>query len=93
MLVVDQDKAQQGAVVDKEWPEGQFLVGGGPITTPSHLVAGLQIADAMAWAVNRYLTKRHVFEDGKQSEFDQVALELMASIPGKLTSVLEGCEA
>lgn len=92
VLILDQDKAQEGAVVDHTWPEREFLVGGGPITSPSHLVAGLQVADTMAWAVNRYLTKRHLFDEAKQSEFDQVALELMASIPGKLTSVLDACE-
>ncbi|NKK74315.1 DUF3800 domain-containing protein [Rhizobium leguminosarum bv. viciae] len=88
VLVVDQDKTQSNAFVDNSWPEGAFLVGGGPVTAPSHLVPGLQVADMMAWAVNRYLTKRQLFDSGKQSGFDQVALELVASIPGKLTNVL-----
>ncbi len=89
VLVLDQEKAQTNAVVDNSWPEGAFLVGGGPVTAPSHLVPGLQVADTMAWAVNRYLTKRPLFDSGKQSGFDQVALELIAAIPGKLKNVLD----
>lgn len=38
VLVVDQDKMQTKAVVDKSLPEGKFLAGGGPIMAPSHLV-------------------------------------------------------
>lgn len=88
-LVLDQDQAQDGAIVENGWPEGTFLLNGGPITAPSHLVPRLQMADAMAWAINRYLTKRSLFDSESQSRFDETALELVAAIPGKLTNVLD----
>ncbi len=87
-LVLDQDKSQSGIVIETNWPEGGYLVGGGPITAPSHLIIGLQMADAMAWAINRFQIKRTLYDGDEHSEFDQIAMALVAMIPGKLTNVL-----
>ena len=83
MLWLDQDKPICEAKVE-DWPEARFLVGGGPIVAPSHSVSGLQVADLAAWSVQRYLVRRNRFDNDSASDFDHIALEVVAGFPGGL---------
>lgn len=83
MLWLDQDTPLT-APKRENWPEGDFLIGGGPIAAPSHLVRGLQLADLAAWSIQRFLTKRAGFDDGTASAFDAVAASVVAGFPSGL---------
>lgn len=80
MLWLDQDSALAGPKVEP-WPEATFLVGGGPVVSPSHMVRGLQLADLAIWSVQRFQTKRAGFDDGSATEIDKVARNVLASFP------------
>ena len=53
VVVLDREKAGDAPLVET-WPGSDFLVCGGPIVSPSSLVAGLQLADLVAWSVARF---------------------------------------
>jgi hypothetical protein len=88
MLVMDQDKAISSPQLEI-WPEATFLIGGGPIAAPSHLVPGLQLADLVAWSVHRFLTKRAAFDYGTATPIERVAMRVVAAIPGGLQNLLK----
>lgn len=81
MIVLDQEGITNEPTVE-HWPEGKFLVGGGPIVAPSHDVPGLQLADLAAWSIGRMLRHRERFNEGVATPFDQVALEVVAGFDG-----------
>lgn len=80
MLWLDQDNPLAEPKVE-HWPEATFLVGGGPVVAPSHLVRGLQLADLAAWSVQRYQIRRASFDDGAVTEIDKVAMSVVAAFP------------
>ncbi len=80
MLWLDQDSPLAEPKVE-HWPEATFLVGGGPVVAPSHLVRGLQIADLAIWSVQRFQTKRAGFDDGTATAIDEVASNVVADFP------------
>jgi hypothetical protein len=80
MLWLDQDTPIAVPKVE-HWPEAKFLIGGGPVASPSHLVRGLQLADLAAWSIQRFLLKRAGFDDETATAIDDVACEVVASFP------------
>lgn len=80
MLWIDQDSPLPESKVE-HWPEATFLVGGGPVVAPSHMVRGLQLADLAIWSVQRYQTKRAGFDDGTATAIDKVARNVVAGFP------------
>ncbi len=80
MLWLDQDNALAEPKVE-HWPEATFLIGGGPVVAPSHLVRGLQLADLAIWSVQRFQTKRAGFDDGTATAIDKVARDVVAGFP------------
>ena len=80
MLWLDQDSPIAVPKVE-QWPEAKFLIGGGPVASPSHLVRGLQLADLAVWSVQRFMLKRAGFEDETATAIDDVACEVVASFP------------
>lgn len=80
MLWLDQDSPITAPKVE-HWPEAKFLIGGGPVASPSHLVRGLQLADLAVWSVQRFMLKRAGFEDETVTTIDDVACEVVASFP------------
>lgn len=83
MLWLDQHSPLAGPKVE-HWPEATFLVGGGPVLAPSHLVRGLQLADLAIWSVQRFQTRRARFDDGTATMIDKVARDVVASFPNGL---------
>ncbi len=80
MLWLDQDNPLAEPKVE-HWSEATFLVGGGPVVAPSHLVRGLQLADLAIWSVQRFQTKRAGFDDGTATAIDTVARDVVARFP------------
>ena len=80
MLWLDQDNPLAGPKVE-HWPEATFLVGGGPIVAPSHMVRGLQLADLAIWSVQRFQVMRAGFDDGTATAIDKVAQDVVAGFP------------
>ena len=80
MLWLDQDSPLTGPKVE-HWPEATFLVGGGPVVAPSHMVRGLQLADLAIWSVQRFQIMRPGFEDGTATAIDKVARDVVAGFP------------
>lgn len=80
MLWLDQDNPLAGPKVE-HWPEATFLVGGGPIVAPSHMVRGLQLADLAIWSVQRFQVMRASFDDGTATAIDKVAQDVVADFP------------
>ena len=80
MLCLDQDTTIAGPKVE-HWPEAEFLVGGGPIVSPSHLVRGLQLADLAVWSVQRFQTKRAGFDSRTATAIDKIACNVVATFP------------
>ena len=83
MLWLDQDRPVAAPQVE-HWPEATFLVGGGPVVSPSHLTHGLQLADLAAWSVQRFMVKRAGFDDGTATPIDDLAMRVVASFPNGL---------
>ena len=81
MIVLDQD-GTTGEPKVEHWPEGKFLVGGGPIVAQSHDVPGLQLADLAVWSIGRMVRHRERFNEGLATPFDRVALEVVAGFDG-----------
>jgi len=77
MLWLDQDSPLAGPKVE-HWPEATFLVGGGPVVAPSHMVRGLQLADLAIWSVQRFQIMRSGFDDGTATVIDKVARDVVA---------------
>lgn len=80
MLWLDQDSPQARPKVE-QWPEATFLVGGGPIVAPSHMVRGLQLADLAVWSVQRFQVMRASFDNGSATAIDKVARDVVAGFP------------
>ena len=80
MLWLDQDSSLAGPKVE-HWPEATFLMGGGPVVAPSHMVRGLQLADLAIWSVQRFQTMRSGFDDGTATAIDKVARDVVAGFP------------
>lgn len=80
MLWLDQDSPLAKPKVER-WPEATFLVGGGPVAAPSQLVRGLQLADLAVWSVQRYQLKRAGFDKATATEFDELAMNVVAAFP------------
>lgn len=80
MLWLDQDSPLAGPKVE-HWPEATFLVGGGPVVAPSHMVRGLQLADLAIWSVQRFQIMRSGFDDGTATAIDKVARDVVAGFP------------
>lgn len=80
MLCLDQDRRLAGPKVEN-WPEATFLVGGGPLVAPSHMVRGLQLADLAIWSVQRFQIIRSRFDDGTATAIDKVARDVVANFP------------
>lgn len=87
VVVMDQDRNLVEPVVE-DWPEGRFLVGGGPIAARSVDVPGLQLADLAAWSINRMLRRRPCFDDGTATDVDRAALEVVGNLNGGLGDLL-----
>lgn len=79
-LWLDQDAPLAVPQVE-HWPEAAFLIAGGPVVAPSHLVSGLQVADLATWSVQRFMTKRAGYDDGSANEFDDIAAAVLAVFP------------
>ncbi len=87
MVVIDQDRVRDGIEQDGS-EDAPWLLGGGVLTAPSHLVAGLQIADALAYAVGRRFRRDEEFNAGNAKALDQAALEPLAALNGRSIMVL-----
>ena len=81
LIVLDQDQSTAEPKA-QHWPEGEFLVGGGPFVAQSHDVAGLQLADLAAWSIGRHLRHGKRFHEGGATPFDEVAMEVVAGFDG-----------
>ena len=87
VVLMDHDKPQDCPTIEK-WPEGSFLVGGGPISAGSALIQGLQLADMAAFCITRYLRKRPGIVKGTASTFDIMAAETVAGLEGRVECLL-----
>ena len=81
LIVLDQEGPVAAPTVE-HWPEGTFLVGGGPIVARSGDVAGLQLADLAAWSVGRYIRHRERFNQAAATPFDQIAMTVVGRLDG-----------
>lgn len=87
VLILDQNKPLRSPAIES-WPEGAFLVGGGPIAANSASVPGLQLADMAVFSVGRYLRKRNDIARSIGKPFDLIALETIAALEGRCEDLL-----
>ncbi|GAA6163984.1 hypothetical protein NBRC116590_16880 [Pelagimonas sp. KU-00592-HH] len=85
-ILVDQDRPRNSIVVDRS-EDVPWLIGGGILTAPSHLVHGIQIADALAYGIGRWFRKRGGFDMGTVSELDKAAIGPLAALNGRSSSL------
>jgi hypothetical protein len=87
VVLLDQDRPQEAPTIEC-WPEGNFLLGGGPISAGSALIPGLQLADMAAFCITRYLRKRPCIVNGNAGPFDTIAAETLAGLGSRVECLL-----
>lgn len=99
MVVADKEKNSKSIGLAKV-DGGDHLIGGGIILAASEQVVGLQLADAAAYIIGRYIRRRDGMiakGDAPIGEFDRIVAEAVGSLHGRLHSLLNEpvlhCEA
>ena len=100
IVVADKERDTAGLGLAK-FDGGDHLLGGGIILAHSHDIGGLQLADAAAYVVGRYLRRRDrmiaVGDEADLDDFDRLVAETVGRLNGRLHSLLSElllhCEA
>ena len=85
-VFVDQDRPRKSIELDRS-EKALWLLGGGVLTSPSHLLHGLQLADALAFGIGRRFRKRHNLDSSNASELDEAAIGPLAALDGRSSSL------
>lgn len=85
-IIVDQDRPRNTIELDRS-EDVPWLIGGGVLTSPSHVVHGLQIADALAYGIGRRFRKRDDLDLNTASELDEAAIGPLAALNGRSSSL------
>lgn len=88
IVVMDDDDNKKLPPRVESWPEGKFLVGGGPIVARSHDIEGLQLADFAVYAITRYLRTRENLLSGDATKFDQLAAQAIGDLGERVECLL-----
>jgi hypothetical protein len=91
IVVADKEKNNKGFGLAK-FSGGHHLLGGGILLAHSHEVLGLQLADAAAYVIGRYLRRRdrmvEAADEQKMEPFDRLAAQTVARLQGRVHSLL-----
>lgn len=87
VLIMDRDKP--GAPTIGPVEPSYHLLGGGVVRADSSLVDGLQLVDAAAYAIRRYLWRKAKLAADNGDEFDQIILQTVASLGGRVVSMMK----
>jgi len=91
IVVADKDK-NTGGLGLAEFEGSAHLLGGGIILAHSHEVLGLQLADAAAYVIGRYIRRRDtmiaVGNEAEFDDFDRIVAETVGRLHGRLHSLL-----
>lgn len=85
-ILVDQDRPRDMIEVDRS-EDMPWLIGGGVLTAPSHMVHGLQIADSLAYGIGRRFRKRDALDESSASALDKAAIGPLAALNGRSSSL------
>ena len=88
IVVMDDDDNKKLPPRVESWPEGKFLVGGGPIVAGSHDIEGLQLADFAVYAITRYLRARENLLSGDATKFDSVVAQAIGDLGERVECLL-----
>jgi hypothetical protein len=67
---------------------GNHLLGNGIILAHSHEVLGIQLADAAAYVIGRYIRRRKKMIEVGLDDFDQIIAETVSQLHGRMHSLL-----
>lgn len=87
MLVFDKHKNNPGPTIELV-VGANHLAFGGILRASSHDVPGLQVADIAAYAIGRYLKRRDRIIAETANEFDEVSMDMVAALSGRVRSLL-----
>jgi len=90
-ILVDSDRPQTSIELDRS-EVAPWLIGGGVLRVPSHLVHGIQMADALAYGLGRRFRKRADLDESNASALDYAAIGPVAALNGRSKSLFDsGC--
>jgi hypothetical protein len=87
IVIADKESNKPGLGLAKV-DGGNHLLGGGIILAHSHEVLGIQLADAAAYVIGRYIRRRDKMIDSGLDDFDQIIAETVSQLHGRIHSLL-----
>jgi hypothetical protein len=86
-IIMHQDRPVEGLRIEP-WSGTESFYERGAISTPAHLIPGLQLADHAAYTIIRYRLKRDKLIAGKGNPFDEQVAYSLAELSGRVVYLL-----